>query len=222
MKKIISLLLALTCVFMLFSCDLFSSEEEEETVSDLDVFMNVVTSSAPNKIMTKYQYADAVNGNTLEGNFDTIIYGDDFHMDYNYQTYAVPGPDADPKNPIKSNVGTVYYKDGKYSKDMENWVTAAPNELTLQIKFELTEETLGEYTLDKSKKTLTANVSNDAAKKIFGIELNATEDGVDIQISHDGIYLREIVISYATEYADSVTYQTRYLYEPQQSPWDAE
>ncbi len=216
MKKIISLLLALTCVFALFSC------EEEKKVSELEEFVNVVSSSAPTKITTIYSYSDSVNGNTLAGNFETVIYGDDFHMNYTYQSYAVPGPDADPKNPIINNAGTVYYKDGQYSTDKETWFTVAPNELTLQIKLELTEESLKKYTLDEEKTTLTANVSSAQAKKILGVDLGATEDGVDIQISHDGTYIREIVVTYATENSDIVTYQTRYLYEPQVSPWDAE
>ena len=216
MKKIISLLLATTLVFALFSCG-----KEEQKVSELDEFVNVISSSSPTKITTIYSYLDSVNGNNvLTGNFETFIYGDDFHMTYNYQTYAVPGPEADPKNPIKDNVGVVYYQDGKYSEDGENWFTLAPNELTLQIKLELSEDNLGEYELNDEKTTLTVNLSNAQAKKVLGIDVNATEDGVDVRISHDGTYIREVIVSYATENAETVSYQTRYLYEPQTSPLD--
>ena len=215
MKKIISLLLALASVFALFSCG-----KEEQKVSALDEFVSVVTTSSPTKITTIYSYSDSVNGNTLTGNFETFIYGEDFHMTYNYQTYAVPGPEADPKNPIKNNVGVVYYQDGKYSKDGENWFTLAPNELTLQIKLELSEKNLGKYELNDEKTTLTANLSSAQAEKVLGVAIDATEDGVYIQISHDGTYIREVVVSYATENAETVSYQTRYLYEPQKSPLD--
>ncbi len=217
MKKIISLLLALTCVFALFSC-----EKEEQKVSELDTFINVVVSSEPTKITTIYSYEDSINENTLTGNFETFMYGDDFHMSYNYQTYAVPGPMADPKNPIKNNVGVVYYKDGKYSENGQDWLTVAPNELTLQVKFNLTKENLGKYEMNEDKNVLTANVTSEQAKAILGVDVNATEDGVDVQITHDGKHIREVVVSYATENAYLVTYQTRYLYEPQTSPWDAE
>lgn len=217
MKKIISLLLALTCVFAFFSCG-----KEEQKVSELDGFVNVVTSSAPTKITTIYSYSDSVNGNTLTGNFETFIYGDDFHMNYSYQDYADPtDPEADPKKPIRNNVGVVYYKDGQYSENGQEWFAFAPNELTLQVKFNLSEDNLGKYELNDDKTVLTANVSNADAKKILGVNVNADEDGVNIQVSHDGTYIREVVVTYATENSELVTYQTRYLYEPQTSPWDA-
>lgn len=214
MKKIISLLLALTCAFALFSCS-------DDEVSEIDSFIDVVTTSAPTKIITLTSYNDGENENTLIGRFETIIFGTDFQMNYNYQTYAIPTPDADPDSYIIDNVGVVYYWNGEYSEDGESWSVATPGEVALQIKLELTEENLGEYTLSADKKTLTTTVDAEKAKAILGIDVEPMDDGVEIQIVHDGKYLRSISVSYYTETA-TVEYETSYLYGDVVSPFEPE
>ena len=200
MKRIISLLLATVCLFALFSCGGDSSVE---------AFTKIVSSSEPTKIITVTSYDDGEN--VLAGRYETQIYGADFMMDYNYEDYAIPAAGASADEYIASHVGKVYYRNGLYSTDGGNtWTTATPSESARQVKFDLGAVELKGYTLSKDEKTLTVTVSAEDAEKILGVKLSATEDGVNIEVVHDGKNLRQINVSYSTENATLVTLETSY------------
>lgn len=208
MKKTVCLILALVCAFALVSCD-----------SAVDLYISVVNNSEPTKIITQTAYNDgSVN---LAGRFETTINGNDTEMKYTYQRYATveEGVAADdPDGYIKTVEGVVYYKDGKYSTDGESWFVEVPDTAALQVKLELVEKYLGEYVISKDGKTLTTTVSSEDAEAILGIPVNATEDGVKIEIVHDGTLLRSISVYYSTEYAQSVSIETSYAYGKVSSP----
>jgi predicted RNA-binding protein YlqC (UPF0109 family) len=116
-----------------------------------------------------------------------------------------------PDGYIKTLSGTVYYKDGKYSTDNENWTTEAPDETTMQVKLNLTKKNLGKYKVSKDGKTLTATTTAEQASKMLGVTISANSD-VEIVIKHDGTSLRSIVVSYSTENAEYVEISTSYSY----------
>ena len=209
MKRIISLLLATVCLFALFSCG---------GDSNVEAFTKIVSSSEPTKIITVTSYDDGEN--VLAGRYESQIYGADFMMNYNYEDYAVPAAGANPDEYIALHEGTIYYRGGLYSVDGGNtWTTATPSETARQVKFDLGAVELKGYELSKDKKTLTVTVSVEDAEKILGVKLSATEDGVEIEVVHDGKNLRQIRVSYSTENATLVTLDTSYSYSEVTSPF---
>ena len=78
MKKIISLLIALGCIFTFFSCD----------DAPIFAFSKIVSMSEPTKIITLTSYNDG--DNVLTGRYETQLYGSDFMMNCEYQTYQKP------------------------------------------------------------------------------------------------------------------------------------
>ena len=209
MKKIISLLLAIICMFALFSC----GEE-----SPVDAFTKIVSSSEPTKIITLTSYNDG--DNVLLGSYETQVYGSDFMMVYNYESYQIPAPGANPDEYIVSREGKIYYHEGLYSTDEgQTWTTGTPSESSMQVKFDLGAVNLKDYKISKDKKTLDITVSAEEAEKILGIKVSATEDGVQIQVVHDGKNLRQIRVSYSTENATLVSLETSYSYSEVTSPF---
>lgn len=209
MKKIISLLLALTCIFAFVSCG-------EETAADK--FVKIVNSSEPTRIITNTSYDDGEN--KFVGRYETTLYGSDFEFSYSYQQYADPTTSANPDEYIQTVSGKVYYNDGLYSVDGVNWGAVSPDAAAMQVKFVLDAENLGDYEISTDGKTLETVVTAEQAEAILGIKLNATEDGVSIVITHDGKNLRGITVSYATEYAEVVSLDTSYSYNAVVSPFE--
>lgn len=203
MKKIICLILALCCVFSLVSCD-----------RDAKKFIELVNASQPTKILTITSFNDGER--KLTGKFDTTIDGNDFELTYNYQRYTTPAEGIaanDPEGFLTTEEGTIYYKGGKYSEDGENWVTEIPDAAAQQVKFAFDAKNLGDYTISKDGKTLTASVTSEQAEAMLGINVAATEN-VEITIQHDGTYLRSVQIYYITDNAEAVDISTSYSYIP--------
>ncbi|MBE6644272.1 MAG: hypothetical protein E7612_02695 [Ruminococcaceae bacterium] len=208
MKKIISLLIALSCVFALFSCD----------ESPIDSFAQIVSSSEPTKIITLTSYNDGKN--SLTGRYETQLFGSDFVMDCEYETYQIPSPGLDENEFIKSVPVTVYYRDGLYSTDGgATWSAQVPSETAMQFELNLASGKLKDYKISTDGKTLTATVSAEDTEAVLGTKLSADEDGVSIRIVHDGKSLRQIYISYVTENEGQVSYETSYSYAEIQSPF---
>jgi len=197
-------------------------------------FVNRITSSEPTFIKTVTQYNDGTYDNTLTGKYETTIYGDNFKMYCEYETYPSPVAGADPDAFKLAIKGTAFYKDGavKYKaggayslEEMEDvaWGTGAPAISTLGVKLNVTVESLGEdYSFSADGKTLTASLLAEDVEGVLGVELKNVEEGsgVDLVIETDGKYLRKININYETENADSVTIQTSYTYGAVESPFE--
>ncbi len=213
MKKIVSLLLALISVFVFVSCG-------EEKTTPAEEFIKVVNSSVPTKITTQTTYSVSKSEITFRGRYETILYGSDFEMSYKYEDFADPSTATDPEAYMQTHEGTVYYHDGLYSTDGENWAASAPSVTTMQVKLELDPKNLGEFTISRDGKTLTTVISAEDAKEILGITIGVTEDGVKLTIGHDGQNLRSIKVSYSTENASVVSLDTSYSYESENSPFD--
>ena len=205
MKKIICLLLALTCVFALFSCG------EDKA---LEAFISLVESSSPTKITTQ-TYIPREGDIPLEGEFITEIDGDNFTLTGSYMRPATLEDQAS-SNTVTVPV-QVYYKDGKYSVDNENWTTSVPDVTAMQVKFTLNADYLGNYTVSKDGKTLITSLSAENAKEILGLEINALVGEVSLTVTNNGTYLTGVTIMYTTTIngAESqVVIDTSYTYSP--------
>ena len=206
MKKIICLLLALTCVFALISC---GGEK------GIDKFIGLVDASEPTKIVT-HTHITYGEEEPLEGRFVTSVEGNNSTLEYWYERNAIPGVD-DSEDPIMEIDGVIYYKDGKYSEDGENWTTSTPDANVVNVKFELNAKRLGSYVLSKDGKTLTTIVTAANAEKLFGIKLeNVVDDSVVVTIKNNGTYLVAVTISYSITAEDGtvadVIVDTSYTY----------
>lgn len=197
MKKFICLLIALTCVLGLISCG----------DDPAQAFITIVNDSAPTKITTLTSINDGEE--TLTGKYETVIDGQNSVMTYRYDRYATVDEAAD--SYIKTVEGTVYYKNGLYSEDGENWASASPDVAASQVDFNLDSKLLGNYTISKDGKTLTTTVTSEQAKLILGVDVNASDDKVSITVVNNGKYLSTVTVAYQTATA-SVTIDTSYTY----------
>ena len=218
MKKIVSLFIALSCIFALFSCG--------ET--PIDSFAEIVSSSAPTKIVTLTSYNDG--DNTLTGEYKTEFYGSDFTMYCNYEFYQAPTAGLDPGSYITSEPKTIYYRDGLYAvwnhADGEEvnldelvWGASVPNETAMQLKLNLDAKKVKSQSVSSDKKSLEITVATENAEAVLGCKLAANENGITIVIEHDGKSLRKISVSYVTESEAEVYYETSYAYNKVVSPF---
>lgn len=208
MKKITSLLVALTLVFALFSCG---------GGSQLDEFIDIFENSEPTMITTYItQENKAV---TVESSQTTIIYGEDFEIRYEREDLQTPGSGMNEDEYKKSTSGQIFYHNGMFSVDGgETWTTSMPDPATELIKFDLSAAEIEDYEVTGGKK-LTAILSAEQAAALLGVEINANEDGVTLVIEHDGANLRKINVSYVTENSTTVSIVTSYTYDAVTSPF---
>ena len=208
MKKIICLLLALTCVFTFMSC----------SDKDLDALVEIIDASSPTKIttLTTYQYGSQ----TFTGKFTTEIAESNSVTDYRYQRYAVLG-DADKEGvTVDGNIATVsgkvYYKNGKFSEDGENWFAEAPDTSVVMMHLALSEDYLGDYTITDDGMTLNASgLNKEAVKAILGIDVSVNDAGASLTIKTNGNYITGLSVSYvAVDTEAVVTVESSYTYNP--------
>ncbi len=204
MKKIVCLLLAITCVFCFASCG-------GEEVDPDQIFFDTVASSTPERIKTLTSYT--VEGEEpLNGTFETAKNGDGFVFSYSYQRYAelkdASNPDITVEDGIASAEGRVYYENGRYSKDRETWFSESPAVMAGKIDLNLDKEALGSYVMNEEKTSLTATLTAEAAEAVLGIKLTGAGD-VTVTVSTNGTYLTRVLVSYYTENA-YVTINTSY------------
>ena len=213
MKKITSLLVALTLVFALFSCGGSSSE--------LDEFIEIWENSEPTTTVSYYTVEKkSLKSDPLNSTITTVVYEDGFELSYELQTYQTPGEGVNEKELIKTESGTVYYNKGQYSVDgMETWVDKAPDIVTAMVKFDLDAAEIEDYEVSADAKQLTATLTAEQATALLGVTVNAGEDGLKLVIKHDGDNLRSITVSYTTDDGISVNIVTSYTYDAVTSPF---
>ena len=215
MKKIICLLVFVSCALSLFACG--GSGKGAEAIVEM------VNSSAPDKITTKTYYT--YDGDTLEGSYVTTMNGQEFTFDYEYQDYADPAVDGG-SDYIVTRTGVIYYKDGKYSTDGEEWFTEIPDAAYSNMTLNIELKKIGKYTVSRDGTSITTVVSAKQAEDILGITLSAvTEDGVQIIIKTNGTKFVGLEVSYETmvgeENTASVVIDTSYEYIPKEPAADA-
>jgi hypothetical protein len=145
--------------------------------------------------------------------YETIV-GEDgaFEFKYEYEKARELTPDSVGQAQKESYSGTVYYWEGMYSTDGDNWTVKTPDVDILNVKLELAREYLGTYRMSKDGKTLTADkISAANAEKILGVKIN-TDGNVKITITSNGTYLWKVSVEYENSVA-SVRLETSYTYE---------
>lgn len=213
MKKIISLLLSLTlmlgCMLVLGSCG--NPEEPEFTVATI---CNMTESTAATKTVTLIDYVKA-NGDTINDVYTMIVDGDDSIFEYVRTRMITPAEALElgvSGRYYTEPTQHVYFKDGLYSTNGADWTAAAPSLST--IKLELKEEYLTGAAITESGTDLTAKISGENIKKVFGVELDVDGD-FTIEIETDGTNLARINIYGKTSSGASLSINTSYTYSKQ-------
>lgn len=182
MKKILIIMLALTCVFAMFSCG--------DKGASLDGFKKAVDNTAPTVVNVNVAVETDIGA--LNSSFKTTYAADgSFVIDYSYEQFNTSTSDADD---VKSTItGQVTCdKDGNYSDGgaLTGTTTAATGaKLNLDSK-KMT------YTVSKDGNVLTATVKAANTKAVLGIEI-ASDVTLVVTKAADKI------VSYSMEYTNT-------------------
>lgn len=204
MKKILSLILALSCVFTCIFA-MSSCNKGNEGAGDPDkAFFDAVAASKATEIKTLTYYT--VEGEEpFNGRFETSIKENgDFTYSYSYTEVAKLENVGDPTATIDGNRVTfadvIEYKGGRYYSADGTELPGIPADAEKQPKLNLSKDLLGEYVMNDTKTSLTATLSPQEAEAVLGVALGATSDVV-IKISTNGTYLTLVSISYEKDTA---------------------
>ena len=196
MKRLLSILLLAACVFALASCG----------ESELDNFVSLVDSAEPSSVKTLTTVITAEE--VFHGTYLTTIEEDGFRFDYSYERYADVSEALD--NYIETVEGSVYYKDGKYSEDGENWSLAQPTVDNYAVVLNINEANFDDYILSEDGKTLIATFSSEKSELVLGRKISASAE-ITMVVKTNGVYLTTISISYLSELGE-VRIDTSYAY----------
>ena len=201
MKKTLSLLLAL---LMLVSCVLAMVSCKKSAIYEL------AANSAPTVIVTAVDYIDA-DGTQLIGDYTMSIEGDNSIFEFLYQRYRLPedGVADDTYEMIKEKKGTIYYKDGAYSTDGDEYEAEAPT--AIQLRFNLDKDYLKDVSISEDDTVLTAKISPENAKHVLGTDLKAAGD-ISITVKTNGVNLTMVFVECVAVNGATVSVRTSYSY----------
>ena len=201
MKKTLSLLLAL---LMLVSCVLAMVSCRKSAIYEL------AANSAPTVIVTAVDYIDA-DGTQLIGDYTMSIEGDNSIFEFLYQRYRLPedGVADDTYEMIKEKKGTIYYKDGAYSTDGDEYEAEAPT--AIQLRFNLDKDYLKDVSISEDDTVLTAKISPENAKHVLGTDLKAGGD-ISITVKTNGVNLTMVFVECVAVNGATVSIRTSYSY----------
>ena len=208
MKRIICMLLIVSCVAVLFACgnNADNNANNEGVDAETAQFFEKVQQSDPTGITTK-THITRPNGVVYEGYYTTTITENGFVFDYEYQQRNeefVVGEDS-----VETVNGLVKYEDGRYTHNGEN-VSAAPDVDYMNISLELVPQNVDEFTFSKDKKTLTSTITKEQVENIFGVKIDA--ENALLKITINGTYLTKIELNYTTADGTVVYVETGFVY----------
>lgn len=196
MKKIICLILALACCFTFFACG--------KTDETLEAFLGMVNASEPTNITTKTTHT---RGDVVyNGMYTTVMNENGFVFTYEYEEKAPVAADSTTGSVITKS-GEIVYDGEKYTVDGET-TTVAPDIAYMSLTLNLNAETIGEYRLSRDGNTLTAEISAEQVKAIFGTEISATAATLTIKVA--GGRLSRVNLAYTTTDNTEVLLETSY------------
>ena len=196
MKKIICLILALACCFTFFACG--------KTDETLEAYLGMVNASEPTTITTKTTHT---RGDVVyNGMYTTVMNDEGFVFTYEY----------DEKAPIiaDSTTGSIITKSGEIVFDGKTYTvngeatTVAPDIAYMSLTLNLNADTIGSYTLSRDGNTLTAKVSAEQVKAIFGTSFNTTDATLTLKVA--GGRLSRVILEYTSADSTAVYIETSY------------
>lgn len=201
MKKIISFLLLLGCVFAFAAC-----APSSET-GPKDIFALAKSSVTPTRIVTDVTYQEKDGGSTYGGHYVTESEGQNAIMTYEYTRPARLDEAADSET--KTVKGTIYYKDGKVSTDGDTYETESL--VWSGGSFALDKALLADVTVSEDGRTLTATLTPENAEKILG-SAPSTDGNITLTVKSNGTYITNVNLAYTTPSGAAVTVRTSRSY----------
>ncbi len=199
---ILVLVLTLGCVFSLASC------KKESAIYGL------AAAASPTKTVTLTDYVTK-DGKTYAGEFTMEVEGNNSIFYFNYQK---PGTVEDGMADVEAGIvpkptreleGYIYFKDGKFSVDGDEWKAEAPT--AASFKFDLKPEYLTGVSTNKEDTELNAELTPDNAIKVLGTDLKPSGN-VKLTVKTNGANVTRVIIEYATADGASVRIDTSYTY----------
>jgi len=196
MKRIVCLILAITCVFALFSCGGKVNLNE------------AVDKAVPTKVVTIVEYV--VGGETLTSEYVTQhdTKNGVSSIDYIYQRFGeIELGDVER---VVTLEGTVYYKNGEISyNEGDTWTPA--EDVMYSFTFNTEERYFKTYEHSADGKSVTATVAVENAERVFGFPISATGD-ITVTFTTNGNYLYGVDVAYTTESGANVVVRSSYDY----------
>lgn len=196
MKKIICLLLVLSCAFAIVSC------------AKVDV-KQILEDSDPTKIVTIVEY---VGKDTLVSTYTTEIDNENNKAILTYEISRYGDPTKGETDRIVKDPGKIYYKDGAITaNEGESWQTAV--DLAPVFEFNMDKALFAEYSEENGGNKIVGKVRGENIKQVLGVDEFAASDEITMTVTTNGVYLYGIDISYAAGDA-TVVIRTSYTYAP--------
>lgn len=190
MKKVIAVLLMLSCALMLFGCALTDSPKGE--TGDLSLFTEALKTVSPKTSNIKTSLTSELG--VLNGSFRITYAGDD-RATITYEVEEFNEIDAgaiDESFEIKSKkTGTITYQDGKYSTS-----DGVTGEFTLanELKLNLDGEKMT-YSFADGNTTLKAEILAENTEAILGTKVAAD---VSMTLKRNDASITSVTLSYKT------------------------
>lgn len=181
MKKILTIILALTCAFAMFSCG-------DETVS-LDGFKKAVDNTAPAVVNVSTEVESALG--TLASSFKTTYAADgSFVIDYSYEQFntSTSGNAGDVKSTVTGQV--TCDKDGNYS---DGGALTGTTAVATGAKIAFDSKKMENVKVSEDGNVLSATVKAANTKAVLGIEFASDVTLVVTKAS-------DKIVSYSIEY----------------------
>ena len=221
MKKILSIILILTCVFTLFSCD----SEGEKALKRIDEMYNAIS---PTKIVTETTEVIGEVTLTSTSNFVTGTYDSKVVSVYEYTKQQLRSIDEGATDvqllPWVETSGKLEYLEGKGVRENGGKWSAKGEDFAPEvgaISINAKAKNVKDISNDEQKKLVSFIIPADNTEAVFG-EGNAILADVSVTIKHDGGAITGIVISYTVEGEEDshpsiiTTIKADYYYDPEQ------
>ena len=206
MSRILCALMALVCMFSMFSCGIFGNDEGEDK-SGVAAISEIINNAKPTRVITHVSYT--LDGETLKGRYTTQYdrANNKGKFDFSYERRAVPGESMS-LGSIETIEGTVYSNNGEFSYDeCATWQGGGVG--YLEYSLDITESKLATYEVSEDGNSLTATVAKENAKRVFGVDISSEGD-INLSVVTSGADLYNVTISYTTTTGASVVIETSY------------
>ena len=227
MKKILSLMLILACVFSLAACSIGGTGNTPGGTTNppagedvVDVFAMAAKGAVPTKIVSLSTYSGKdLKGDafSMAGSFSQVVNGNNSILDFKYDRFATIEEMAD--SYIVSVEGAIAVKDGKTktigdSLAAKDWEAVIPS-LQQIGAFNLTKEALpADYQLSADGQKLSVSLTREEALKVIGIVIDASGE-ISLNVEGNGKNISMVVISYTAASGASVRVASSYTYGAQ-------
>lgn len=227
MKKILSLMLILACVFSLAACSIGGTGNTPGGTTNppagedvVDVFAMAAKGAVPTKIVSLSTYSGKdLKGDafSMAGSFSQVVSGNNSILDFKYDRFATIEEMAD--SYIVSVEGAIAVKDGKTktigdSLAAKDWEAVIPS-LQQIGAFNLTKEALpADYQLSADGQKLSVSLTREEALKVIGIVIDASGE-ISLNVEGNGKNISMVVISYTAASGASVRVASSYTYGAQ-------